>query len=36
MRSTPLKEKDLQTLYTKEILPKGYGKVIGKNNGKTN
>ena len=36
MYSVPFKEKDLQTLYTKEILLKGYKKVTGKNNRKAN
>ena len=36
MYSVPPKDKDLQNLYTKEILLKGYGKVIGRNNRKAN
>ena len=36
MYSVPLKEEDLQNLYTKEILLKEYRKVIGANNGKAN
>ena len=36
MYSIPLREKDLQTLYTKEILPKEYRKVTGRNNRKAN
>ena len=36
MRSVPLKEEELQTLYTKEILLKGYEKVTGKNDRKAN
>ena len=36
MHSAPLKEEELQTLYTKEILLEGYGKRIGVNNSKAN
>ena len=34
--STPLKEEDLQTLYTKEILLKEYRKKTGVNDRKAN
>ena len=36
VHNTLLKEEDLQTLYTKEILLKRYGKKIGVNNSKAN
>ena len=34
--SIPPKKEDLQTLYTKEILPEEYGKRTGVNNKKAN
>ena len=36
IHSIPFKKEDLQTLYTKEILPKEYRKKAGANNRKAN